>query len=293
MIPTYQIADFPSFQAIDNQFMVERFEHLQRPPKLQWPHKHSFYEIMWLTSGKSINVIDYHQITIEPDMLFFISPGQLHLMNKAESVTGYSLTFTEDFLLLNTPNKDAVMEFAFLDNSYANPYFKLDEEAIKELRPVMELLFEEAMRQEKSPFIIANLLFVFLKRIQRSITNQEGSGTDLISVVRFKQLKKLIEHHFKRETSVEFYADKLNLTAHRVNEICKQVTGKPTGEIIRDRLLLEAKRLLLHSEQPIGHIAELLGFNDFSYFSRQFKKKEGMTPAEYRKELYQKYQSYH
>jgi AraC family transcriptional activator of pobA len=290
VIPTYNISDFPSFQAIDNQFMLERFESLQRPPKLQWPHKHSFYELMWLTSGTSTNVIDYHQVTIEPNMLFFISPGQLHLMNKAESVTGFSITFTEQFLLLNTPNKDAIKEFGFLDNSYASPSFKLDNDAISELLPVLDLMLDEIIRPEKSSFIISNLLFVFLTRTQRLIHEKSAFSYDLTNIVRYKQLKKLIEDNFDKESQIGFYADKLSLTSHRVNEICKQVTGKAIGEVIRDRIMLEAKRLLLHSDRPIGQIGDDLGFSDFSYFSRQFKRQAGLTPAEYRKQMYEKYQ---
>ncbi|MDT3405437.1 helix-turn-helix domain-containing protein [Mucilaginibacter terrae] len=291
MIPIYNISDFPSFQAIDDQFMLERFESLQRPPKLQWPHKHSFYEIMWLTSGTSVNVIDYHQVTVEPDMLFFISPGQLHLMNHAQSVKGFSLTFTESFLLINATNKNALKEFAFLDNSYASPFFKLDSEAIAELSPILELMMNEVIRKEKSPLIIANLLFVYLNRIQRLINQQSTGDTDPNNVVRYKLLKKLIEDNFKTQNSIAFYADKLNLTSHRVNEICKAVTGKAVGVVIRDRVLLEAKRLLVHSEQAIGQIGDELGFRDFSYFSRQFKRQEGLTPAEYRKTMHGKYQS--
>jgi len=291
MIPTYTIADFPSFQAIDNQFMLERFESLQRPPKLQWPHKHSFFEVMWLTSGTSTNVIDYHQARVEPDMLFFISPGQLHLMSKAESVKGFSITFTEQFLLLNKPNKDANEEIDFLDNSYAHPFFKLDSKAVEELLPVLNLMLNEIIRPEKSSFIISNLLSVFLNRTQRLIDETNNSTQDLANVVRYKQLKKLIEDNFAENRQINFYADKLSLTAHRVNEICKQVTGKALGEVIRDRILLEAKRLLLHSDHPIGLIFEDLGFKDFSYFSRQFKRQTGLTPAEYRKPMYPKYQN--
>ncbi|SEO05981.1 AraC-type DNA-binding protein [Mucilaginibacter gossypiicola] len=292
MIPTYNISDFPSFQAIGSHFMLERFECLQRPPKLLWPHKHSFYEVMWLTSGTSTNVIDYHRVTVEPNMLFFISPGQLHLMNKAESVKGFPITFTEQFLLLNTPNRDAIKEFGFLDNSYASPSFKLDNCAVTELVPVLDLMLDEIVRPEKSSFIISNLLFVFLNRIQRLIDVDTPSARDLSNVVRYKQLKKLIEDHFEKEGQIGFYADKLNLTAHRINEICKRVTGKPLGEVIRDRILLEAKRLLVHSDQPIGQISDDLGFKDFSYFSRQFKRQTGHTPAEYRKQMCDQFQNW-
>lgn len=291
MIPTYNIADFPTSQSIENQFMLEQFEKLTRPNSLQWPHKHSFYEIQWLTSGTSTNVIDYHQVTIEPNTLFFISPGQLHLMSKAEDVKGYSITFTEEFLLMHTPNKNALLELAFLDNSYSMPFFKLNEIAISEIEPFLNLLISEIQKEQKSAAIIGNLLFAMLNSIQRLIAAEQINNQDLTSVVKYKLFRKLVEDNFKTESAISFYADKLFITPHRVNEICKKVTGRAAGEVIRDRKLLESKRLLLHTHCNVGEISEELGFKDFSYFSRQFKKSEGMAPAAYRKAMYQKYQN--
>lgn len=291
MIPTYNITDFPSDQSIGNQFMLENFEKLNRPKNLQWPHKHSFYEIQWLTQGTATNVIDYHQINIEPNTLFFISPGQLHLMSKTEGIKGYSITFTEEFLLMHTPNKNALYELSFLDNSYSNPFLKLNIATILEIEPLLKLLINEVSRINKSESIIGHLLYALLNCIQRIVTTEEIKNQDINAVVKFKQFKRLVEENFKTQNVLSFYADKLNLSTHRINEICKKITGFPAGEVIRDRILLETKRLLLHSDLNIGEISDELGFKDFSYFSRQFKKSEGISPAEYRKLIYEKYQN--
>lgn len=291
MIPTYHITDFPSGQSIENQFMLENFEKLNRPKNLQWPHKHSFYEIQWLTQGTATNVIDYHQINIEPNTLFFISPGQLHLMSKTEDIQGYSITFTEEFLLMHTPNKNALFELSFLDNSYSSPFLKLNATTVLEIEPLLRLLVNEVGRTKKSEAIIGNLLYALLNRIQRIVITEELKNHDVNSVVKFKQFKRLVEENFKTQNSLSFYSEKLYLSTHRINEICKKITGLAAGEVIRERILLETKRLLMHSEMNIGEISEELGFTDFSYFSRQFKKSEGMAPAQYRKSMYEKYQN--
>lgn len=290
MIPTYSITDFPSAKSIGNQFMLEQFEKLTRPKNLQWPHKHSFYEIQWLTAGTATNVIDYHQITIQPDSLFFISPGQLHLMSKTDGIKGHSLTFTEEFLLKHMVSPNALLELSFLDNSYAAPFLKLTKQAAKELIPMLSLLCNEVSRKEKSEVIVGHLLVALLNHIQRIVTAEQSKGHDTAGVIKFKEFKKLVEENFKTESSLIFYSEKLFLSIHRINEICKKITGRAAGEVIRDRILLETKRMLLHSDTNIGEISEDLGFKDFSYFSRQFKKMEGMTPAEYRRTMYEKYQ---
>lgn len=291
MIRVYHISDFPSTQTIAGKFMLERFESLPRPNNLQWPHKHSFYEVMWLTSGKATNVIDYHQITIEPNTLFFISPGQLHLMSKTTGVTGYSLTFTEEFLMMNSTDKDVHLGLSFLDNSYSSPWFKLNRKAVAELEPVLQILMKEITRPDKLAIIVGNLLFAFLNQVQRLVAERNPRVQDAASVVNLKQFKNLVEAHFKTQSKLPFYSDKLFLTPHRINQICKQVTGKTAGDIIRERVLLEAKRMLMHGQDAIGKISDDLGFQDFSYFSRQFKRHEGITPAAYRKAMSEKYQN--
>jgi AraC-like DNA-binding protein len=290
MFTTYHIDDFPSDHAIKGQFMLERFEKLQRPPNLQWPHKHSFYEIQWLTSGQSTNVIDYHQTIVAPETLFFISPGQLHQMSSAPKVKGYSITFTEAFLLLTGNDKERLLALSFLDNSYDVPYLKLTKKAIEELRPVLKLLEEEVLLSKKSPAIIGNLLFVLLHKIQR-IIDSKRKPSDPANVIRFKTFRQNIEEFYKKEKGLDFYAVNIGITVHRLNEICKLVSGKTAGEIVRERLLLESKRLLIHSDMSIQQISDELGYEDLSYFSRQFRKNESMTPSAYRKEMYEKYQS--
>lgn len=290
MFTTYHIKDFPSERAVPGQFMLERFEDLKRPPNLQWPHKHSFYEVLWLTSGKSTNVIDYHQTVVEPQTLFFISPGQLHLMSSAQKVKGYSITFTEEFLLLTANNKERLLALSFLDNNYASPSLKLTPAAQIELQAVLQLLEQEVMLTEKSPVIIGNLLFAMLNKIQRIIDGKKENHNQA-NVIRFKKFKSIVENHFKTQKGLPFYAGELLITPHRLNQISKMVSGKTAGEVIRERLLLEAKRLLVHTDLTISEISDDLGFEDISYFSRQFREKELVTPSTYRKLMYEKYQN--
>jgi len=271
--------------------MIERFQDLVRPANLQWPHKHSFYEIIWVKEGSSRHTIDYHDIEIASDTLFFISPGQVHMLSQSEKVTGYSITFTEEFLLMNHVSQDPILELTFLDDSYTNPSLRLDRAAMEDLEPVIKMMIEETTKEPKSPAIINHLLFVLLNRIQRLITKTENISYDSFQVITFKKFKKLIEIHFKQETSLSYYASQLFMSVHNLNEIVKKVTGRTAGEVIRDRGMMEAKRMLVHSHFSIGQISDELGFKDFSYFSRQFKNQEGITPAQYRKQMYEKYQN--
>jgi AraC-like DNA-binding protein len=83
---------------------------------------------------------------------------------------------------------------------------------------------------------------------------------------------------------VSEYAKLLGITANYLNETVKTVTGQTAGELIRDRLLLEAKRWLIHSELSIAQVADQLHFDDPSYFSRFFKKYAHCSPGDFRRQ---------
>ncbi|GEN71312.1 helix-turn-helix domain-containing protein [Chryseobacterium lathyri] len=291
MFKIYNIEDFKSEKSIDNEFMFERFEDLNRPPDLQWPHKHSFYEILWLTSGSAVNRVDYHQTEIGPNTLFFISPGQLHQMSTTKNVKGYSITFTEEFLLLTSNNKDKLLSLSFLHNSSIQPFVKLTDDRVNEIKRLIEMLEYEIRLSEKSAMIISHLLFVLLNRIQRIIINTHDYIYDNVNSLRLRKFRELVDCHYLNEKKIEFYAQKLGLTPHRLNEVTKHITGKTAGDIIRERVLMETKRLLVHTDWNICKISEHLGFADLSYFSRQFRKKEKLTPLDYRNKMSEKFQN--
>jgi AraC family transcriptional activator of pobA len=289
MFPTYHLHDFQSAQALPGQVVVERFEQLLHPPTWQWPHRRSFYEILWLTEGTALNVVDYHETTVGPQTLFFVGPGQLHLLSHTARVKGYRIAFTENFLLQYVSQQDVILQLAFLTTSATSATLQLDEAARQELEPVLALLQEEIGRTELSAALVGHLLFILLNRIQRLIVCPHASRQDLASRLLVRRFRALVEEHFRTPHNLSFYAEQLALTVHRVNEVCKYMTGKTAGDMLRDRRLLEAKQQLIYSDTPIGQIAEDLGFQDFSYFSRQFKKNTQLRPAAYRRMMYEKY----
>lgn len=288
MIPTYRIEDFCSDKKVDNLFKLERFENLSWPKDLEWPHKHDFYEIIWVTEGKFTHTIDYNDICIETGALIITSPGQIHLLSSPEKVKGYSIAFTEQFLLLYQ-KQESIFELTFLEESFTKPFLLLDENAKNELRAIVDPIIEELNREVKVPIIINGLLLVLLNRIERLMIKTHRNVTDSFNVQTHKKFKRLIEQYYTKEHDLLFYADRLNISANYLNKIVKNLTGKTAGAMIRDRGLVEAKRMLVYCNFPVGEISEQLGFMDFSYFSRQFKKHEGLSPTEYRKLMFKKY----
>ncbi|WP_316821831.1 helix-turn-helix transcriptional regulator [Pedobacter gandavensis] len=283
MIVTYQLGDFHSPCAIPGQFIMDRFENIGRPINMAWPHKHDFYEILWLEKGPSLHTIDHHSFELSFDSIFFIAPGQIHELEHEGNLRGYSIMFSPGFLALSDAGHELFSGLSFMEDTYAHPALKLLSKDKEELFNSLNSLHAEAARMDRSANIIRHLLLAFLFQIKRIIPEKPQSVKDNFQVITFKKFKVLLERHFKQETRLPFYADALFITTAQLNEVLKNVAGKTVGESIRERLLLEAKRMLLHGHLSVGQIAAELGFTDFSYFSRQFKKQEGLSPAAFRK----------
>jgi len=278
MIQNIAISDLLNQPEKNTLFWVDRFEDMPEPNNLVFPHKHNFYEILWITKGNSKQTIDYKNYEITADSLFFISPGQLHLFEEWQDIEGYCILFTEDYFLQLFQNKNILFELSYLDNLYSNPFLKLDEVAKIKLKPIIDLLF-----QEKSNETILALLFVLLKQIQNLFSDKIINQNSKHQIVIFKQFKSLVEQNFNKNFALTDYANQLNITAHRLNSIIKTVCNKTASDIIKERILLEAKQLLQFSAYTISEITLKLGFEDSSYFARYFKKNTSTSPLEFRK----------
>jgi AraC-like DNA-binding protein len=286
--PIYSVGHFINQPHNPTGFEVILFEAMEEP-QVEDLHKHTFYEIIWVDSGTSKQTIDYKEYGLVPQSLFFISPGQLHLFEQWEHLKGGSILFTEEFFLLNHQNQDKLFELSFLDNFHANPLLQPSQEHFTEIRHTIELLCKEKVRKDYSQPIAQALLHILVAQIQRCINGTQSRQLSKRSVLVYKELKVLLDVHFMENLSVSDYADKLHLTSHHLNVICKEVTGKTAGEVIRARSLLEAKRLLTHSDISVTEVASTLHFFDLSYFARIFRNETGLSPATFKKSISEKY----
>jgi AraC-like DNA-binding protein len=95
----------------------------------------------------------------------------------------------------------------------------------------------------------------------------------------------LINRHYRSMRLPREYAEQLYITPNHLNALCQDLLGKTAGDVIRERVLLEAKRLLTNEQKSVSEIAGELNFPDNSYFSRFFRKYTGQSPEEFRKSL--------
>jgi len=123
-------------------------------------------------------------------------------------------------------------------------------------------------------------VFILINRIN---TDNKETQQPLYNYTLLKTFQKLIEKNFVTLKLPKDYAELLYITPNHLNALCNDLLGISAGEVIRNRILLEAKRLLINLNLTISEISYQLNFNDNSYFTKFFKKYTGLTPEEFRK----------
>jgi AraC family transcriptional regulator, transcriptional activator of pobA len=288
LFPLYTIGHFINQPKNQTEFEIMRFEHMEEPD-VDDIHKHTFYEILWTEEGISKQTIDYQEYEVLPNSLFFISPNQVHQFEEWKPLKGGTILFTEDFFLLNHNSKDKLFELSFLDNFYANPCIQLDKKHFVEIKQTIDFITNEQNRNDKSQTITQSLLHILLTQVQRCIDSDIEKPVSKKYLILFKKFKSLLDKYFADNKTTSFFAEQLHITAHHLNLITKEVTGKTASEVIKARCILEAKRLLTFTDKTVSEIAFELNYTDSSYFARTFKSETNLSPIAFKTEMSEKY----
>jgi AraC family transcriptional regulator, transcriptional activator of pobA len=197
---------------------------------------------------------------------------------------GWVVSFTEDVAdALGDQSGEALARLKALA---ADPLVPLADAAeAKRLSGLCADLAEEAsLAREGYRLAMRGLLALITIAVLRLAVSRARSGAVTLTRAdaRVEQLRLLMDEHFRKERLISFYAGKLSMTPDRLNDHVKRATGVTAGHLIRQRVLTEAKRQLVFTNQPINEIAYDLAFSDPSHFTRFFRKQTGMTPQAFR-----------
>lgn len=263
--------DFYSFE-----YFVKDIEHLRKS------HRHDFYAFIINTSGKGSHIIDFQEHEIKPNRIFFINYGQVHSWKNINKVRGYVVLFTKSFYdIIFTGNNKIKSDSALIN---LLPYVDVDEKEMHEWLFTMKLIETEYLvMQENTEEIICLLLKTCILRYSRATEKHTYKNPkDDHRFLLFMDYKNLIQTNYKRLKSPKDYASILHITPNYLNSVAKGLTGLTAGEHIKQRVILEAKRLLTHTDLTVTQISYELGFNDKSHFGKYFKSAEALTPQKFR-----------
>jgi AraC family transcriptional regulator, transcriptional activator of pobA len=203
-----------------------------------------------------------------------------------EVTEGWVVSFTED--VTNALGERSDETIARLRALAAEPVVPItDEAAVVRVSTLCRDLHEERfLAREGFRLAMRSCLALIAIEVARLAASQARSGAVTLrpSDPIVDKLRHLVEESFRKERLLEFYAAKLAMTPDRLNDHVKRATGVTAGHLIRQRVLTEAKRQLVFTNQPIHEIAYDLAFADPSHFARFFRKQTGTTPQAFREQ---------
>lgn len=263
------VCDNPSGVGMELYRMPEFFQQL-KGMETDTMHLHGFYEIIWFQKGSGTHYVDFNQYAIAPGTIFFISPGQIHSFDTKHDQEGYVLKICaelfDDFVSLScvtVQDKDSA--------------------ALEMLIGAMqeELKKEDSLGHREALHALVKLFVIMVRRSYAGM-NPSAPNPHKVSYKAFLNFRKLIEENYCRLHTVKDYASLLNVSSKTLTLYVNECSKYSPLELINNRIILEAKRLLRYSVLSVKEIAFRLGFEDPSYFAKFFKRLVKQSPADYR-----------
>jgi AraC family transcriptional regulator, transcriptional activator of pobA len=263
----------------------ERYLNLY--PFIKKDHFHDFYSVILFPKGKGTIRINNEAYPVQSQTVFLIKPGQMHSFEDIADNEGILLLFCQDFY---------VEEFSFIrlldvfscttqiNGNICNPSVNLSE---KEFSPVIEIIksigreYESCTHTNNSVIVIRSLLNIILIKICELFEAKSGRSNNSDSILIHK-LSNLVDSYFIKEHNLGFYTSAFNISEKHLNDICNNHFNCGLKKILQDRLMQEARKLLLSTEMSISEIAYKLNYEDNSYFTKAFRNKTNITPKKFR-----------
>lgn len=246
------------------------------------PCKHSCHTLVFVASGSHTMKIGYEEYcTIANEIIVVPADQVFSIKNVQNTYTGYVCQFHPDILIRKYGSREMLNEFDFLKIS-GNPKITLAPEDVSNIIAVLDRLQKE---YSETPTANLNIVQSYLIALFYEMNKNSVKSTKSISAAEVitNKFKELIHQHIKTHHLVHYYASMLNVTPNHLNKSVRTVTGKSAAKWIDETILLEAKYLLFQTSLSVSEIAIQVGLDDQSYFSRFFKKHEGISPIQYRK----------
>ena len=243
------------------------------------PHRHAYHELIWVREGRGRHLIDGEPVEFGPRTLTLIAKGQVHQFQRAEDVTAVVARFEDDWLSSSR---------RWLFSGQSCTALSVPEDDAARFDALLDLLRVENERPAgpESAELRRHLLAAVLLWAQRWREGQlEEGGASRTDLQLYQQFDELLERDFAANHDAAHYADELGVTTGTLSRLLTKLTGRSTKQVILDRVILEAVRLLRFSDLQVKEIADRLGFSDQFAFSKAFKRQRGEAPADFRQRL--------
>jgi AraC family transcriptional regulator, transcriptional activator of pobA len=289
-VPLIPLKDFGSSPFLEQGIFVDAFADCvnARHWRMQ-VHRHDYVELFLLQGPGSV-LIDFENHPLSGRSLVAIGPGRVHAW-QGDKVTGIYICFTQEFFDGASAPPSALFDYPFMFGSELPLVIHLEPKQGAQVQN----LFRDINREFKSHQnlaveMISHQLRSLMVHLSRLYAVTSPAPFAAVSLVR--RFRQEAEKSFRTSRAVADYARTLGVTTSHLNESLRIETGLTAKEMIRARVILEVKRLLLHSELNMAEIGYDLGFEDPSYFSRFVRRELKASPQTFRERVRQEHQKF-
>ncbi|OOF45838.1 AraC family transcriptional regulator [Rodentibacter trehalosifermentans] len=267
--PILEICLFSEFKQSDLQA-----DELIRQ-QLSGQHRFDFYVWLWVTKGECWHELDFKKVQQCAGEWLLIYPQQVHHFLSMEGWDGWGMSFPAEWL---SPQWGKIEQILPQRHFVTTEQSELLEPTLKQLKQYRYFNW----RERNETLLLKSQLQSFMLLLQTLYVDNHCTVKQ--QNPRWQQFSQLLEQYFCEQHQVQFYAKQLACSEKTLSTTCLTYAGLPTKILINQRLLLEAKRLLVHTSQSIKHIALQLGFEEATHFNKFFKKNEQCTPKTFREQ---------
>lgn len=235
---------------------------------------------------KAIIQVDFQEFKMETDALLFINPKVV--FKPCETIDGQLIHFNRDFYCIEIHDQEVACDGILYNNVFEIPFIALDEIQSIEIQEIIEEIQYEMKHEDPSTeeMLRTLLKLIILKSTRIWKQQHQLANEDQQADVQFlRKFSKLVEQNYKTHHTVADYAELLFVTPKNLSKKIGLLSKSTPNTIIKDRIILEGKRLLAHTTMTVKEIAYSLNYEDDAYFIRFFSKNTGISPTAFRKQF--------
>jgi AraC-like DNA-binding protein len=286
-LPIYSLV--PDKLTGNKDFRVYNFEgNLPDEADLLLPHRKNHYLIVLMRKGGTRQWIDMTPFTLKSNTVYFYVPNRIIVKEGTEEIWATGIAFTKEFLALQ--ENAALARLPIIESRQGGHELLLSDQDLVFVEDLIAKINTENRNPgEWQQRMLAAYLTVLLTYLSKLYVEQYSALNTSAEKMLLKAYQAKINESFRELKEVGDYALQLNISPGHLSDVVKIQSGKPAIKHIHERLVLEARRLLFHTDNSLKEIAFDLGFSDASYFNRFFKRETDLTPAAYRSKIREMY----
>lgn len=252
---------------------------LRRRPGMEMAQRLDFHQLLTVQQGMVRHMVDFTDYMAAPGAWLWVRPGQVQQFHDLTSGSGWLVLFQPGVLDAATSAQ------TWLDDPFGRVHWELAGDDAAAMEEALGHLVHEYEGTASLPAalrarILQHLLAVVMLRLTYQATPVGSPTADHPEA--FVRFRSAVEERFARTRNVNDYARALGYSPRTLSRATTASAGVGAKEFIDRRVVLEAKRLLAHEEDPIGRVADRLGFDDASNFVKYFTQRTGLTPSAFR-----------